>query len=53
MYKNISVFHNVSAMISVNLAVFSIEKELSWELPLDEVIDEFAAEDKNTRILFV
>ena len=41
----------------VNLAVLSIEKELSRELSrelsLDEVIDQFAAEDKNTRILLV
>jgi len=34
----------------VNLAVLSIEKELSNNLCLDEVVDNFAAKDKNRRI---
>ena len=34
----------------VDLVVLSIEKELARELSLDEVVDQFAAEDKNTRI---
>ena len=35
----------------VDLAVLSIEKELSKNLSLDEVIDKFAAQDRNRRIM--
>ena len=31
----------------VDLAVLSIERELSKKLSLDEVVDKFAAQDKN------
>ena len=35
----------------VDLAVLSIEKELSQKLSLDEVVDNFAAQDKNRKIM--
>ena len=35
----------------IDLAVFSIEKELSQDLLLDEIVDMFAAEDKNRKIM--
>lgn len=35
----------------VDLAVLSIEKELSKQISLDEVVNEFASKDKNRRIL--
>ena len=35
----------------VDLAILSIEKELSQDLSLDEIVDKFAAEDKNRRIM--
>ena len=35
----------------VDLAVLSIEKELSQDLSLDEIVDKFAAEDKNRKIM--
>lgn len=35
----------------VDLAVLSIEKELSLKLSLDEVVDAFAAQDKNRKIM--
>ena len=35
----------------VDLAVLSIEKELSQNLSLDEVVDSFAAQDKNRKIM--
>ena len=35
----------------VNLAVLSVEQEISRNLNFDEVIDKFAADDKNPRII--
>ena len=37
---------SMSEQQGVNLAVLSIEKELSQKLCLDEVVDKFVAEDK-------
>ena len=34
-----------------NLAILSIEKELACKLSLDEVVNKFAAQDKNSRIM--
>ena len=34
----------------VDLAVLSIERELSQEISLDEIIAKFAAKDKNRKI---
>lgn len=36
-----------------DLAVLSIEKELSQKLSLDEVVDKFAAQDKNRKIMLL
>ena len=33
-----------------NMAVLSIEREIAKEIPLDFVVDKFAAQDKNRRI---
>lgn len=33
-----------------NMAVLSIEREIAKEIPLDSVVDKFAAQDKNRRI---
>ena len=35
----------------VDLAIISIEKELAQSLSLDEIVDKFAAEDKNRRVM--
>ena len=35
----------------LDLAVLSTEKKLSQDLPLDEIVDKFAAEDKNRKIM--
>ena len=37
----------------VDLAILSIEKELAQNLSLDEIVDKFAAEDKNRRIMLL
>ena len=34
----------------VDLAILSIEKELSQKLSLDDIVNQFAAKDKNRRI---
>ena len=37
----------------VNLAILSIEKELSQGLSLDNVVNQFASQDKNRRIMLM
>ena len=37
----------------VDLAILSIEKELSQSLSLDNVVNKFASQDKNRRIMLV
>ena len=37
----------------IDLAVLSIERELSKQISLDQVVNEFASKDKNRRILLV
>ena len=37
----------------VNLAILSIEKELSQGLSLDNIVNQFASQDKNGRIMLM
>ena len=37
----------------VGLAILSIEKDISKDLSLDKVVDQFASRDKNRRIITI
>ena len=43
----------VSKQRLVNLAIISIEKELAQSLSSDEIVDKFAVEDKNRRVMLL